>query len=187
MKKIFFVLLFFILTSTQTYAQFAVGVHGTGAYAFPTISSSSNGNIGYGGGANVMYFVNDQFSIGVNASYTNVMGVNNSADYSLIGVAPSFMFLIGMDNSPYFGFDVGAYFQNFGGVSTTSYGGALNLGYLYGVSDIVALNINLRPTVAYDFQYKNTLLYLPVNIGLLFILGGEGGSTWGRKLPFTKF
>lgn len=95
MKKIFFVLLFFILTSTQTYAQFAVGVHGTGAYAFPAISSSSNGNIGYGGGANVMYFVNDQFSIGVNASYTNVMGINNSADYSLIGVAPSFMFLVG--------------------------------------------------------------------------------------------
>jgi hypothetical protein len=132
MKKILFVLLFFIFATQQSSAQFAVGVHGTGAYSFPAISSSSDGNLAYGGGANLMYFINDQFSVGLNASYANVMGINKSADYSLIGVAPSFMFLVGMDNSPYFGFDVGAYFQNFGGVSTTSYGGALNLGYLYG-------------------------------------------------------
>ena len=52
----------------------------------------------------------------------------------------------------------------------------VGLGYLYGLSDIMALNINAKYTAAYDVDAKTVTMFVPVNIGLLFILGGAGQS-----------
>lgn len=160
------------------HAQFAITANGSGAMPVGDLNKISS--LGYGGGAGLHYFFQDQGSIGLNISYLNFTGKDiagiTSPSTTMISVTPTMLFSFFMDNSPYLIIDAGGYFSNSGNISAQSYGGAVGLGYLYGLSDIMALNINAKYTAAYNFDSKSITMFAPVNIGLMFILGGTGQS-----------
>ncbi len=177
--KIFFLTFVLLCLVNVAKAQFALTANGSGAYALGDFGSNSP--FGYGGGAGLHYFFQDQGAIGLNVNYFNFAGKEliggiKSPDTQMIAVTPSMMFLFFMDNSPYLTVDLGAYFLNGGGKSSVAGGGAVGLGYLYGFSDTIALNINAKYTAAYDFDTKSVGMFVPINLGLLFILGGTGQS-----------
>jgi hypothetical protein len=188
MKKTLLLFLF-ICCTFFTQAQFAITLNGAGA--MPVGDFGNIASFGYGGGGGLHYFFQDQGSIGLNVNYLSFQGKNNLPNSSIISVTPTMLFSFFMDNSPYLIIDAGGYFANFGGITnTSSYGGAIGLGYLYGLTDIMALSINAKYTAAYDFDNKVTTMYAPVNVGLLFILGGTGKSLFTsvpRRSNFTNF
>jgi hypothetical protein len=178
MKKTFLFALFIFYTFFAN-AQFALTANASGAMPIGDLGNTQS--FAYGGGAGLHYFFQDQGAIGLNVGYlsfTGKSGTGNLANttypnLNIISVTPTMLFSFFMDDSPYLIIDAGAYFSNAGSLSAKAYGGAVGLGYLYGLSDIMALNINAKYTAAYDLDNKSTTMFVPVNIGLLFILGGK--------------
>lgn len=169
MKKLF-LFATLIFSSFFASAQFAITTGGTAALPVGDLGKISS--FGYGGGAGLHYFFQEQGSIGVNVNYYNFMGKDIFPNTTMISVVPTMKFLFFQDDSPYLTIDAGAYFTSNSGLSAQSYGGGLGLGYMYGITDTIALDINAKYTAAYDFDSKSVTMFAPVNIGLLFILGG---------------
>jgi hypothetical protein len=178
MKIIFFTFLICYFTFVSK-AQFAVTANGAGA--IPVGQFSQTTKFAYGGGMGLHYFFQDQGSIGLNVDYLSFVGQSLVAgiDYpntNIIAVTPTMLFSFFMDNSPYLIIDAGGYFSTSSGFSSSAYGGAVGLGYLYGITDVIAFNINAKYTAAYNFDSKSVTMFAPVNMGLMFILGGTGNS-----------
>lgn len=174
LSTIFLVSLFVLGNNAQ--AQIALGANVGVAVPLGTFGDACT--LGFGGGVSGHYFVSPNLSIGANISYTSfgykdVGGVKFDGSFNILGFAPTINYYFTEEGfRPYVGTDLGYYnlSQSFGSgsISKGYIGLAPTVGFLYGFSDNLSLNVNLKYGIV--LSDPNSLSYLPVNVGILYTI-----------------
>lgn len=188
MKKIFlcvalFLASFFVANTAK--AQLAFG--GNGIAALPLGSFKEFATPGFGAGLGGHYFINPNFSAGVNISYISfgfkdTPTVRIDGSNTILGFAGSANYYFSEEIfRPYIGIDVG--YSMFiasikgNGITVSASKGYVGLaptvGFLYEVSYKLALNVNLKYAIL--FSDPNLILnpeaaYVPLNVGMLYTM-----------------
>ncbi len=177
LSTIFLVSLFLLGNNAQ--AQIAFGANA--GIALPLGTFGDGSSMGIGGGLSGHYFINPKFSVGANISYTSfgykdVAGVKIDGSTGILGFAPCVNYYFTEEGfRPYVGLDLGYYSVNSSvtvfGQSISASKGYLGLaptvGFLYGFSDNLSLNVNVK----YGMILSDpSATYLPINVGILYTM-----------------
>lgn len=171
-----------VLFSLGASAQFKLGV--SGGLGLPMGDFGDGYKMGFGGGVAGKYMLNEKLAVGLNIGYYSFTAKD---EFGGSDVKFSAMPITGLINyyfategfKPYVGADLGFYSckskTNFMGVdfsaTATKFGFAPTVGFAYGLSDKMDLDVNAK----YHFisTEGSSTSFLGINVGLIFALGGK--------------
>jgi outer membrane protein W len=169
-----------VLCSFTANAQIKVGA-GLGI-ALPMGDFGDMAKMGFGGGVSGKYMLNDNMALGLGVGFYSFSPKNSisgyDVKYSIMPIAASFTYYFATEGfKPYAGADLGFYsFKTkvtYSGASASTsvskLGFAPTVGFEYGLSDALALDVNAKYN--YITTEGSALTYVGVNVGLVYSLG----------------
>lgn len=133
-------------------------------------------DLGFGGGIHFKNFLSDKFALGFNAGYYSFAGKDEGPSFGIIPLSLSAEYYFKTEGfKPYVSLEPTVYlfdneFQN--GIKTSDLGLAPGVGFSYGLSDLIDLNVNAEYNIVFTTNKgigaDNSVSYLGINVGLLF-------------------
>ena len=181
MKKVLLALAV-VMFAFSVNAQVKIGV--SGGIALPMGDFGTAYKMSFGGGVTAKKMLGDKMAIGLGLSYImlsptdEMKAAYGGADVttSYMPINASFTYYFATEGfKPYAGIDLGYYMfrSSYGGltVSTSDIGFAPTVGFEYGFSDKMALDVNAK--YHYIMTEGSASSMVGVNVGLVFALGGK--------------
>jgi len=170
------VLAIFSLFAVNTQAQMSIGV--TGGIALPMGDFGTALNMGFGGGLVGKYMLNENMAVGANVGYIQFSTDLDGFSTSMMPITGLFEYYLGSGSfKPYLGADLGmynlsvtvTYLDTEISASEMYFGFAPTAGFLYGINDNMAFNVNAK--YHYVMSGDGSSTFLGVNLGLIYTLG----------------
>ena len=167
MKKLFLISVLILGTVTAN-AQFKLGVNG--GVQIPIGNFGDVANVGFGGGINAEYLLNESFGLGLDAGYYNFGTEIDGFSFNMIPITVGAKYYFLTEGiQPYAGAGLGIY--GFGADSETNwnFGLAPVIGMQFALSDTFALDLNVKYN--HVFTKGSATSTFGINVGVVYKFG----------------
>ncbi|OFY13101.1 MAG: hypothetical protein A2X11_13115 [Bacteroidetes bacterium GWE2_42_24] len=175
--------------SSQSFGQIKIGVNA--GLGLPMGDFGDSYKMGFGGSVEGKYFLNENIAVGATFGYYSFtgkdelltalsLGTESSADakFTIMPILATVDYYFATEGfKPYVGAGVGLYswkskvtIPNYGDYEVTGsdFGVAPTVGFCYGLSEKIDLNVNAKYNMI--FTEGSSTTYLGVNVGIIFAL-----------------